>query len=570
MPALVVPGVRVEARFDVLPPLPATSGIVGVVGIVDRQPLADGSGGGLVSVSKTTELRDLLGPGTLTSLPEAVHALANGAGEVVVSPVAGGAPATARLLNSDGQEVVRLRCRSNGAAGNALRAEVRTVLDAANEVLRASVRLFRDGVLQESYADLQVSPGAPDDLFEAINAQSTLVVAVDPGFAGVNPRTGTYAFADPPVALNVPEPLPGTRNLLSLAPAASVTDPSGLSVVVSAGSATGLFTVQVFQRGLQEEYIDLVMDPDDARYLPAVLAAESRLVRFTALSSRDTKRLPSATAAPVAFADGESPTPAQYQAAIDLLADDTRIDLVLASVEPARASAEVRQIHQALAAHAVAMADDAAPRIALGSITEAERNDLAQIREHSALVRNRRFVLVAPPGATGAVAGLLGRLQPQDSPTFKPVPLFGIAPARYRDSELNRLLGSSTNLLVVQERAGRGVVVLRGLDTSGDQISVTRVADICIRETKAISENFIGELNTAEARLALKQQIVATFTRMERAGALVPSTDGSDPAFLVDVYSTQLDFAQGTVRIDIAVRPVRSIDFIYATLRVKN
>jgi len=38
----------------------------------------------------------------------------------------------------------------------------------------------------------------------------------------------------------------------------------------------------------------------------------------------------------------------------------------------------------------------------------------------------------------------------------------------------------------------------------------------------------------------------------------------------VDVYSTQTDFAQGIVRIDIAVRPVRAIDYIYATIRVKN
>ena len=50
----------------------------------------------------------------------------------------------------------------------------------------------------------------------------------------------------------------------------------------------------------------------------------------------------------------------------------------------------------------------------------------------------------------------------------------------------------------------------------------------------------------------------------------VPSTDGKDPAFIVDVYSTQLDFAQGIVRVDIAVRPVRAVDYIYATIRVKN
>src|SRR5690606_2607706 len=112
--------------------------------------------------------------------------------------------------------------------------------------------------------------------------------------------------------------------------------------------------------------------------------------------------------------------------------------------------------------------------------------------------------------------GAIGRLKPQFSPTFQPLNLHGIPPATYRESQLNQLLGETINLLVVQNRAGRGVVVLRGLDTTGDQISVTRVADQCIRETKAIAENFIGRLNTEDARIALKQQLVATFLRMER------------------------------------------------------
>jgi hypothetical protein len=536
-----------------------------VVGIVDRPARS----GGLVGVTKTTEVHQLLGPGTVASTPEIGHALANGASEVVISAVAGGRSASAQLLNVNAEEVLRLRARSPGASGNALRAEVRTLTNAANEIVRVTIRLIRVGRVLETFSDLQVAPGQPDDLFEAINSQSSLVIAVDPGFADVTPRLGTYAFADTP-SLDIAEPLPGTRVLMRMTPAPDA-DPTGLSVQISQGE-NATVNVRVFQRGLQEEFLGLVMDPDGDRHLPAVMAAESRLVRFTSLSSRTTNRLPAATAQPIEFTNGESPTVAQYTEAIDRLSDDPRIDIVLASVEAGRADVDVRQIHQALVAHAVAMAEQAAPRIAFGSITVAERNDrtLAQIREHSALVRNRRFVLVAPPGAEGAVAGLVGRLNPQESPTFKPVPLFGITPARFRESELNRLLGSTTNLLVVQERVGRGVVVLRGLDTSGDQISVTRVADIAIRETKAISENFIGQLNSAEARLALKQQIVATFTRMEREGSLVPSTDGKDPAFTVDVYSTQLDFAQGIVRIDIAIRPVRSIDYIYATIRVKN
>ncbi|MGC4084797.1 MAG: hypothetical protein QM736_22465 [Vicinamibacterales bacterium] len=60
------------------------------------------------------------------------------------------------------------------------------------------------------------------------------------------------------------------------------------------------------------------------------------------------------------------------------------------------------------------------------------------------------------------------------------------------------------------------------------------------------------------------------FLAMERQGAIVPSTDGSQPSFVVDVYSSQADFANGIVRVDIAMRPVRVIDFIYATILVQN
>ncbi|MGE0824815.1 MAG: hypothetical protein AB7P18_22185 [Candidatus Binatia bacterium] len=565
MATLVVPGVRVEARFDVLPPLPAPSGIIGAVGIVDRPP----QDGGLIGVTKVTEVRQLLGPGTTASMPEVVHALANGASEVVISAVAGGRPASAPLLNAAAQQVVILRCRSNGAAGNNLRATVRGIANADGQIVRVGIQLLRGAEVLESFSDLQAAPGQPDDLIDTINQRSSLVVALDPGFAGVLPRANTYAFAETGEALPVPEPTPGTRNLMELLPADEA-EPTGLSVRIDITAANRV-EVRVFQGGLQEEFTDLGMDPDDERYLPYVLLTQSRLVRLRPLSSLPAEnRLPSATAQPVVFTNGESPTVDQYTTAIDRLSDDTRIDLVLASIEPTRSNADVRRIHQALVAHAVAQSENGAPRLAFGSVTANEQPALDRIRDHAAAVRNRLFVLVSPSGAEGAVAGMVGRLNPQESPTFKPVPLFGIPPATYRESELNRLLGPTTNLLVVQDRAGRGVIVLRGLDTTGDQVSVTRVAHQAIRETKAIAENFIGRLNSEEARLTLKQQIVATFTRMERAGALVPSTDGTDPAFLVDVYSTQLDFAQGIVRIDIAVRPVRAIDFIYATIRVKN
>jgi hypothetical protein len=60
MATLVVPGVGVETRFDILPTLPAVSGVVGIAGIVDRPPPQ----GRLVGVTKAPEVAAVLGPGT--------------------------------------------------------------------------------------------------------------------------------------------------------------------------------------------------------------------------------------------------------------------------------------------------------------------------------------------------------------------------------------------------------------------------------------------------------------------------------------------------------------------------
>jgi hypothetical protein len=565
MTSLVVPGVRVEARFDVLPPLPAPAGIIGIVGVVDR-PVTPPR---LLAVTKPVEVAQLLGPGTEVSMPEVMHALANGAAEVVVADVQGGSHARLQLPNANTSPAVLLRSRSRGAWSPPLHVDVKAIRNAAGDTVRISLRILRGGRVVEHWDDLVVDPGQPGDLFDTINTQSRYVVAVDPGFAGERPAAGTYALAadGTPVAV----PVAGeTTTLFTLAPAASA-DPTNVTVVISGGSADDV-TVRVLRGGAEvERFGGLSMDPDSADHLPTALLSRSSLVVARPASSLPAgERLPAQTTEPLPFDNGSSPNVAAYRTAIDLLAEDPRIDLVVASMGAGRPDGEVHQIHQALVAHAVARADAGAPRIAIGSVTANEQADLDRIRDHAAQVRHRRFVLVAPPGAAGAVAGMVGRLTPELSPTFKPVPLHGVAAATYREGQLNRLLGSTHNVVVVQQRANRGVVVLRGIDTTGDQISVTRVADACIRETKAIAENFIGRLNTDESRAALREQIVATFTRMERAGWLVPSTDGEDPAFIVDVYSTQQDFAQGIVRIDIAVRPVRAIDFIYATIRVKN
>jgi hypothetical protein len=322
----------------------------------------------------------------------------------------------------------------------------------------------------------------------------------------------------------------------------------------------------------REAHDNLTMDPDSPRYLPQVLREESGLLRGIDRFQRlGAAHFPASTFAPRRLQGGSAPALAAWRAAIDALAQEDAVDMVLAGLQGWRdTNLDGIAVQQALLGHARAQADNARPRIALGSIRPESNADVPAILDHAGQVADRRFVLVAPAGAEGAVAGLLGHLQYFMSPTFKTIASPGVPLHPYSDGELNRLLGPDGNVCVVLQRRGRGTICVKGIATDGFQISVVRIADRCVREVKKIADRFIGELNNDEQRGALRQMIVATFTQMERDGALVPSVDGSSPAFEVDVYASQNDAAAGIARIDIAVRPVRAIDYVYATIRVKN
>jgi len=143
----------------------------------------------------------------------------------------------------------------------------------------------------------------------------------------------------------------------------------------------------------------------------------------------------------------------------------------------------------------------------------------------------------------------------------------GPLPRALKVEEQTELLKSF--IVPVATERGRGTIVVRALTTDGDQISVRRVADRAVRTMKMIGDLFIGRLNNADGRGALKQKLIEALLQMQKEGAIVPSTDGKDPAFKVEVYSSQEDFAKGIVRVDMAVRPVRAIDYIYATVLVQ-
>lgn len=318
-----------------------------------------------------------------------------------------------------------------------------------------------------------------------------------------------------------------------------------------------------------ERFVNLTMDPDDEHYLPEVFEATSELVRARDLFVRSrTTSFPRHQIRPQPLADGESPRVDDYRDALERLEQAEEVDLVIASAAGQLADDQVISVQQAVVSHCAKMSTVARNRIGLGSAHASETGDPRSIVAHANDVRSEHFILCAPAGVEAGVAGLLGRQQYFESPTFKTIGSPGAEPGDYTDSQLEQLI--SGNVLTVNRRRGRGVIVIKGLLTSGRQVSVQRTANKAVRDVKVIADNYVGRLNNQGARNALKQQITALFLQMERDSAIVPSTDGSDPSFKVDVYSSQADFSAGIVRVDIAIRPVRAIDYIYATILVQN
>jgi hypothetical protein len=353
--------------------------------------------------------------------------------------------------------------------------------------------------------------------------------------------------------------------MLELVPAADVS--AALEVVVKQSTTAPTVTFEVLADGeVVETFEGLVMDPDDPQYAPDVLEDSSAFIRAHDLFVRThTTSFPRALVRPAKLAGGASPTPDDYQEALDRLEGAEEVDLVIASVASQLAPDQIRTVHQSVVAHCTKMADVARNRIGLGSVTG---DAVAEAIDHANDVRSDHFVLSTPARSEAALAGLLGRQDYFQSPTFKTIASLGVPPGAYTDAQLTQLIND--NVCVVNERRRVGIIVVKGVLTSGRQINVQRTANKSVRDVKAIADKYIGLLNNEGSRNALKQQITALLLQMERDGALVPSTDGTDPAFRVDVYSTQADFANAIVRVDIAVRPVRAIDFIYATILVKN
>lgn len=364
-----------------------------------------------------------------------------------------------------------------------------------------------------------------------------------------------------------------TQPLVEFVPADNAPDSIAVRLrrgVSTLDNATAVVDLDVFVDGtLTATFANLTMDPDDENYLPAVLQGSGLVEAVDLFVRSGTTALPMGFVRPRSFdGGGDAVSTDDYLAALERMEQAEEVDLVLASVANQLDDAGVRTVHRQIVAHCSKMAGPARNRIGFGSVTASEQGSTAAMIDHANDVRSDHFALVAPSGIAPAFVGLLGRLEVFESPTFKTLANPAAPPGAYSDAELEQLV--SANVVAVNSRRQRGTIAIKGILTSGRQINVQRTVNKAVRDIDAIAQKFIGKLNNEGNRTALNQQVFALLGQMERDGALVPSTNGSDPAFKTEVSATQDDFAKGIVRVSVALRPVRAIDYIYVTIFVQN
>jgi hypothetical protein len=334
-----------------------------------------------------------------------------------------------------------------------------------------------------------------------------------------------------------------------------------ISFSVEAGSVENTVSIVVTDGAAIEAFENGVMDSKGENYLVEAINKKSSLIAAEDLKSKSKAPANNPALLEGSLAGGKDGDVSKddFEKALEKLEGEPDVDMVLAC------GVSNPEIHALVEAHCQNMSLDAKNRIGIGTVAVGE--SLEDICNRTTTLASDRFILVAPAGNAGAVAGLVGKLNYYESPTFKPITGISKIDVAYTPSELGKLLNAG--ILPLEAQRGRGIVVVKGITTSKEQISVQRIADRSVRGVKNISDLFIGTLNNEANRTALNAKITEFLMQMEREGSIVPSTDGTEPSFIIDVYSSQSDFAQGIVRIDMAVRPVRAIDYIYATILVE-
>lgn len=304
-------------------------------------------------------------------------------------------------------------------------------------------------------------------------------------------------------------------------------------------------------------------DATNAGTLAAAINASSQLLVAAAPADADKGKAPKSVAAGPNGSDGANVTTTEAKAGLDLLAPQ---DVNIVTV----AGMDAKTVGATLLAHLEATENDGMERMA---VVGASSDDVAKIGSDDAnSISNPRVILVAPglvaedaarteankqvnlPAAYSAalVAGRMATLAPHVSLTNKDVPAEGLT-TRYTRAQQKQLLDD--RVLVLQ--LNLGVRVLKGITTDTGafrQISVRRIVDYAKAGVRIGSNPYIGRLNNARVRAALKATLDGFLAGMVLDEMLI--------AYTLDVTATRAEEINGIALVTMGLQPTFSIDFV--------
>jgi hypothetical protein len=166
---------------------------------------------------------------------------------------------------------------------------------------------------------------------------------------------------------------------------------------------------------------------------------------------------------------------------------------------------------------------------------------------------------LAPPYTAALVAGRLATVAPHVSLTNKTVPVDDLD-THYSSTVYKKLL--QERVLLVQRKFG--FQVIKGITTDSGpfkQISVRRIVDYAKTGVRSASDPYIGRLNNARVRAALKATLDGFLSQMVLDEMLV--------GYELEVSATRAQEIRGIAAVTMTLQPTFSIDFIRVTMNLQ-
>jgi hypothetical protein len=540
---MIIPGTYIEVRAEGLIGVTGiATGNVGIVGTASKGPV----GGPPTILSSFADARQVFGDydawagggsNELTLVRAMQQVFANGGSTVyAVRCAAGGGIAASRGLNDGAGTVLTVTALSPGTWAHDVTVQVKPA--SGNAFVSQRSQAVSAAPLQPLHTHIVASPQNVVRIIKGTTGQSIRLTlsptaAGGPGNVHVDPGTGAMTFdaGDQPA--------------------------NGDQVVAS------YFVDQAFSRDvvLIFQNVKEVFTGVDAANIAQVVNGVSTLVKATIAAGAEARQPDTmASALPLTGgANGENATSGDYTTALAVL-DDQPVNLVLL------AGRKFSDAAATLEAHVETAENNSRDRIA---VCGADAGDVATAVANAGTVASGRFVLVAPgivvqditlgsdvslpPAyAAAAVTGLIASLAVQVSPTNKVLSVSGLTKS-YNDGELKQLINN--RVLALETKNGTRVV--KGIttdDAAFRQISVRRIVDFAKQGTRNGSQPYIGRLNNARVRGALKATLNGFLADMVLNEALV--------TFTLEVTATREQEIVGVCLVTMALQPTFSIDFI--------